>query len=260
MPRYFRPSKSNFHSMFTDYQYISSANHPEVVELEDYLNKNYSEEVGQLILKYSSEVKEYPKTFGSDDQLFDLIFMALYTKNPDKNLRLFVEPDKDSSFPYHHYYLLRFLLWLVINTGRDDDGEFPPEFLDSNEIVDGKSLNLLIRVAFETMENFPSRSIQPMDASVADEVSNLIDGYLIYWERVSKSSESKRSICKYVEEKNGVSNVRQEYDRFDTFFEKMEDYIKDNVEHKISDFRLDATVRTMICRLCLKFAMRPIPF
>ena len=46
MPRYFRPSKSNFLSMWTDMLYLSETqDDDDGDEMDNYIRKNYSDEV-----------------------------------------------------------------------------------------------------------------------------------------------------------------------------------------------------------------------
>ena len=266
MPRYFRPSKSNFLSMWTDILYLSENQEEDDDgdEMDNYIRKNYSDEVAQLLLDYGEKMMpDYPRMSENPDSMrLHIITMALLSSNPEERLREFLSVDEDSSFPYNYHYLLKLLVFRLANL-RDKNGYLIPEFSEPNvvnNILGGGNLKVLAKLAYENLGSFPHRQIQPMAEDVAEEVSKLIDGYLIYWDEVSNSSESKRSICRNIEGQIGINNVRQEYSRFDDFFEKMESFIEDNLEEKIPDFRLDAKLRVMICRFCLEQAMNPIPF
>ena len=229
-------------------------------EMDNYIRKNYSDEVAEILLDYCEHlIPEYPRLRNNpDNNRFHQILTA--HRGADENaLRDFLNEDEGRSFPYNYHYFLKYLVWRLADI-RSKDGNYPPEMLKLDDFFGLGNMKLFIDLAKENMSDFPFRSIEPMPEDVAEEVGKLVDGYPIYLDKISKPSDSKRSICKNIEGQIGVNNVRQEYSRFDDFFEKMESFIEDNLEEKIPDFRLDAELRVMICRSCLEQAMNPILF
>ena len=57
------------------------------------------------------------------------------------------------------------------------------------------------------------------------EIKLLINGYEIYPKEIEKGTKSKTSICNFIEKevcRNKTVNVRQEFNRYDSYFEAFE--------------------------------------
>ena len=91
--------------------------------------------------------------------------------------------------------------------------------------------------------NFP-----PISESLKREIPLLIEGYEKYLSLVSEGKMSKKYICDKIEDEFGKSvvkavNVRQEFHRYDSHFERLENYVNNKLENDIKILLLRSSFR-----------------
>ena len=241
--------------MFKEFNYYEKA------EIRDYIRDKYSAKVLELLDKYAQQIDLHLIIDKENEQRWNEILDSVVQMDENK-MKQFLEKDNNSSFPYNKYYLLRYMHWVLLNTVVENDNSnytYPPEMLRNNDIWDEQRFRFILDMCEKyvwRLGDFPQKAIKSISMELAKEVKKLINGYEIYLMCIEENTKSKRIICKEIEGQIGVANVRQEFHRYDTFFNHLENFIRS----KIPNFRLDIESKIKISDFCVDRAVNPTPF
>jgi hypothetical protein len=240
--------------------------------LYTFINEKHSEKVRKEMELYSLQMAE--SNWGKhdfNDQRYETIREAIRDKDQSK-LQDLLDEDKGKETHTNLLYLLRFFTEVVVNLYEKDLWYPPGEWSDDHEravfykssskiLMSGlflppDELDFFIKairaIHWKDVEkgNYPSKMLMPVNEKIADEIEKLIKGYGMYLERLEKDGGSKRSICLDIEKEIGVGNVRQEFNRYDEFFKKLED----SIQSKQPKFILDPETVKVIMEFCFNRA------
>ncbi|MEK0336361.1 MAG: hypothetical protein QQN41_02880 [Nitrosopumilus sp.] len=211
--------------------------------VNEYSKDVYKQMVDFTLKRFSSFIKyQSGKAIGELNQIVE-------ENKDEKALTRYLQKDNGKSFPKNYLKLLELITYycsfsknVIINDSDRleeiglhsdrDTIEFVLNYFENNikDKILSNWLNAVSTRSFEVSESF------------YEEVPKLIIGYSMYLKLLSKENKTKSAICDEIETKylnNKTSNIRQEFDRYDTYFSDMENYINCQIKDETKVFLLN---------------------
>ena len=96
--------------------YISETQDVDDDEMDNYIRKDYSDEVAEILLDYCEHlIPEYPRLRNNPDTNSFHQIISAHHEADENALRDFLNEDEVRSFPYNYHYFFKYLVWSFVD-------------------------------------------------------------------------------------------------------------------------------------------------
>lgn len=212
MARTIKISKSNFFILLMEYVIVHNKN------LSKSLIKKFGYDFMSNLVGFVSRNKcQYCKR----QQPIHERINKLYHEQDYKTLQLLLDEDEKRRFPLNRLAILeRFAIMFTFENieikNIDGKGYILRKDMD---VIDKDSLFFDFVVQKILAVQKSGIIIEPISKKLEVEINKLINGYEEYLSQLKIDNKSKLQICNDIEKKFLIPNARQEFDRYDNYFE-----------------------------------------